>query len=902
MGGLTMIQVTSVQCEYQHNPIGIGERQPLLSWKLEATSGQRKVNQSAYELEVASDAGFHDILWQSGIIYTEQSTFVEAAGLISESCKRYYWRVRVWDRDGVVSDWSPAAFWETGKLKGETWSGQWISAPLAQLPADAEQVPLLRKTFTLRGQVKQARIYATALGLYELELNGKRVGDTYFAPGWTSYNNVLQTQTYDVTDHLTAGNNAIGAWLGNGWYKGNLAWSHQKEIYGNRLALLAELHVQYEDGGEEVIATDGSWTSAPGPIRMSEIYHGETYDASLEHPGWSTTAFSKSSDWQSVEEISQTYEVLTPQINVPVRKKETLKPVEWLTTPRGETVIDFGQNMVGWVKFSVRGTAGDEVSLKHAEVLDAEGNFYTDNLRSAKQNIRYTLKGESIETFEPRFTFQGFRFVKLEGAVSAFERDAFEAVVIHSDMEETGKFSCSNPLINQLQSNIRWGLKGNFVDVPTDCPQRDERLGWTGDAQMFIGTAVYLNNVAPFFAKWLGDLAADQRSDGAVPFVVPHVLADDSYGSAAWGDAAVIIPWTLYASYGDKRILERQYDSMKGWVSYVEAQGDQPYLWNTGFHFGDWLGLDAKSGDYIGATDRDIIASAFYAYSVKLVRKSAEALGREEDAAHYAELERQVEAAFRKEFVTPGGRLSSSTQTGHVLALMFELLDEPSERRSALRLKELLEASKHHLTTGFVGTPYISHVLSKHGMLDEAYTLLLQQDYPSWLYPVTKGATTIWEHWDGIKEDGSFWSADMNSFNHYAYGAVGDWLYRTVAGIQPEESAPGYKRFVVAPQPGGGLTFAEGELETMYGRIRSAWKLGENGVIELEVTVPPNTSAEIRLPGAAGSDVVAESGQPLESSAGLTLVKAGDGVIVEAGSGTYKFAYDFNGQPAVAIS
>ncbi|MDQ6418533.1 glycoside hydrolase family 78 protein [Paenibacillus sp. LHD-117] len=888
-----MVQVTQVRCEYQQNPIGIGEREPRLSWKLEALAGERGVTQSAYEIQVAEDAAFGLKVWESGKVTSDQSIHVETKGLISDACKRYYYRVRVWDRNDLESDWSETSFYETGKLRGDRWQGEWITAPLSQLPADAEQAPLLRKSFALSGPVKQARIYATALGIYELELNGKRVGDSYFAPGWTSYGHILQTQTYDVTGLVAPGDNAIGAWLGNGWYKGYLAWQDQKAVYGDRLALLMELHVEYEDGGRTVIASDGSWTSAPGPIKMAELYHGETYDARDEMNGWSTAAFAETGEWRSVERIERGFDLLTPQINEPVRKIQTLKPVGWLTTPKGETVIDFGQNLVGWVKFSISGAAGSEVSISHAEVLDADGNFYTDNLRSAKQKIRYTMRGEGIETYQPRFTFQGFRYVRLEGFMTPYDPEAFEAVVLHSDMEETGSFACSNPLINQLQSNIRWGLKGNFLDVPTDCPQRDERLGWTGDAQMFVQTAAYLANVAPFFTKWLGDLATDQREDGAVPFVVPHVLDKGSYASAAWGDAAVICPWTIYACYGDKRILESQYESMASWISYIRAQGDQPYLWNTGFHFGDWLGLDAKSGDYVGATDRDLIASAFYAYSVTLMRKTAEVLGRSEDAEAYAELQERVIAAFREEFVTPGGRLSSSTQTGHVLALMFELLDGPSEKRAAKRLKELLETSKHHLTTGFVGTPYISHVLSKHGMLDDAYKLLLQQDLPSWLYPVTKGATTIWEHWDGIKEDGSFWSSEMNSFNHYAYGAIGDWLYRTVAGIQPVESAPGYKKFVVAPQPGGELTWAEGSIETMYGAVRSAWKISGEGRIELEVVVPPNATAEIRLPGAAKAADVEEGGLPLGKAAGVTITETDSGVTLEAGSGTYRFMYAY---------
>ncbi|MCM3494963.1 glycoside hydrolase family 78 protein [Paenibacillus lactis] len=887
-----MLEVTDLRCEYWHNPIGIGERHPRLSWRLQ--SDKRAVSQKAYELEVAEDEQFTIPCWKSGKVDSAQSVHVELSNFEAVSCKRYYYRVRVWDQEGECSEWSETSYWEMGKLEGDAWDGQWIAAPLALIPEDSTQLPLLRRDFRLEAAVKEARVYATSLGLYELEMNGQRVGDRYFTPGWTSYTHTIQTQTFDVTRMLKQGSNAMGAWLGNGWYKGNLGWQGGRNIYGSRLALLLELHVVYEDGRKEIIGTDSSWMAAPGPILMSELYHGETYDARLEIPAWST-GDDENGGWQAAEVIDHGYDMLKPQINEPVRAIETIRPVQVVTTPEGDTVLDFGQNLVGWVRFRVAGPAGTLVTLQHAEVLDADGNFYTENLRTAKQTISYTLKGEGTETYAPRFTFQGFRYVRLAGFPEPIDMEAFEAVVLHTDMEETGTFRCSEPLVNQLQSNIRWGLKGNFLDIPTDCPQRDERLGWTGDAQMFIRTAAFLSNTAPFFTKWLSDLAHDQREDGAVPFVVPNILGD-SFGSAAWGDAAVICPWTVYVSYGDGRILERQYESMKQWVSYIQAQGEQEFLWNTGFHFGDWLGLDAKSGDYVGATERDIIASAYYAYSVDLLQKTAVVLGKEDDARKYADLRSNVVKAFREEFVTPAGRLAASTQTAHVLAIFFNLLDEPAEKRAAAKLHRLLEESKFHLTTGFVGTPYISHALSKHGMHEAAYKLLLQQDFPSWLYPVTKGATTIWEHWDGIKEDGSFWSSDMNSFNHYAYGAIGDWLYRTVAGIQTVEASPGYKHMVIAPIPGPGLTWAEGSINTMYGPVRSFWRLEEaDGLMKVEVTIPPNATAEVRLPGTTDPASITEGGGvPLSQAAGILSISAGEeDVVVQAGSGEYSFQYKY---------
>ncbi len=888
-----MLEVIDLRCEYKINPVGIDVRHPRISWKLKAD--ERAVLQTAYLIEVAANSTFEQVIWTSGKIESDQSTHVELTGLQTASCTRYYYRIKSWSNHGACSDWSTAAYWETGILRGivesADWYAEWISAPAAVLTESPEQSPLLRRTFETRSGIRQARIYATALGLYELELNGNRVGDSYFTPGWTSYNHRLQVQTYDVTELLQEGSNVIGAMLGKGWYNGNLAWQHQKNIYGDQNALFMQINIEYEDETLEIIATDGQWRASGSPILMSELYHGETYDARLEQSGWSKTEFDDSS-WKTVERIDHPIDMLIAQENEPVRKAEEIKPVVLITTPKGETVLDFGQNMVGWVRFTVRGEAGSEIEIHHAEVLDKDGNFYTENMRSAKVTIQYTLKGGEGETYEPRFTFQGFRYIRLTGFSEPIQLNDFTGIVLHSDMMATGTFECSDPLINQLQHNIKWGLKGNFLDVPTDCPQRDERLGWTGDAQMFIRTAAYLYNVAPFFTKWSRDLAADQREDGGVPFVIPHVLDENSHSSSAWGDAAVIVPWTIYTAYGDKRILEEQYDSMKAWVTYIRKQGENEFLWNTGFHFGDWLGLDSKPDTYIGATDRDYIATAFYAYSTSLLCKTAAVLGKTEDEQEYGTLYDNIVAAYTKEFVTPAGRLSVPTQTAQVLGLMFGLLEGKSKERAVAKLLELLEESKFHLTTGFVGTPYLNHVLSDNGQLDAAYRLLFQQDYPSWLYQVTKGATTIWEHWDGIKEDGSFWSKDMNSFNHYAYGAIGDWLYRCVAGIDTDEEKVGYKHIKIHPQPDEGkLSWADGRLNSIYGEIRSSWKRADNGAMELLVIIPPNTTADIVLPG-ANSSKVRESGATLEQADGLTAIEQrADSVSMKAGSGNYHFTW-----------
>ncbi|MGE5598675.1 MAG: family 78 glycoside hydrolase catalytic domain, partial [Bacteroidota bacterium] len=637
---------------------------------------------------------------------------------------------------------------------------------------------------------------------------------------------------------------------------------------------------------EQVVATDRTWKAAAGPILMSEIYHGETYDARRERPGWDAAGYDDA-DWHAVRILDAPKSVLVAQENVPVKRIEEIEPAGLFRTPAGDLVVDMGQNMVGWVRLRVSGPRGGRVVLRHGEVLDKDGNFYAANLRSARQTVEYILKGEGEECFEPHFTFQGFRYVKVEEFPGEPDASNFRGIVVHSAMERTGEFSCSHAEINQLQHNILWGLKGNFVDVPTDCPQRDERLGWTGDAQVFIRTACFLMNAAPFYAKWLKDLRADQREDGGVPHVIPDVLGEENHSSSGWADAAVICPWTVYLSYGDERILAEQYDSMKSWVEYVRAKAENGLIWRSGFHFGDWVALDAKEGSYFGATAVDLIATAYYAHSAGILAKAARVLGREEDVRSYRELRDRIAAAFRAEFFTPAGRLAVPTQTAHVLALVFGLAPEEYRRRTVDTLVRYLEENGWHLTTGFLGTPHLLHALSANGRLDAAYRLLQQTDYPSWLYQVARGATTIWEHWDGIKPDGSFWSPEMNSFNHYAYGAVGDWLYRVAAGIEVDEERPGYKHILIKPQPGGELSFARAELASMYGLIRSAWTK-EGGRTRLRVTIPPNTTASVILSGAQPGLVTVDGKAATEVEGVLACAESAIGVSLELGSGEYE--------------
>lgn len=881
------LYVTKLTTEYFRHWLGSDVRKPRFSWRLQ--SDRRGMLQAAYRLQVAlGTAGFQELLWDSGKVESEQSLHVEYGGVSLQSRTRYLYRVKVWDNFGRESDWSDVDWFETALLDIREWEAQWI-APFAKTAVPRlEPASLLRKTFTLRGPLRSARIYASAAGVYEIELNGGRVGDVFMAPGWTSYTKRMQYQTYDVTSGLAEGANGIGITLANGWY----VWEHRKS-YGDRWAALLQLHIAYEDGTEEVIATDPTWKASTGPIRYSEIYHGETYDARLEQRGWSEAGFDDSA-WAAVETLDLPLSVLTAQENEPPRVTETLKPVSLIRTPSGETVLDMGQNMVGRIRFSVEAQAGTEIRLQHAEVLDKEGNFYTDNLRTAKQTIIYFTKGGGVETYAPHFSFQGFRYVKVEGypgQEQGLPSEMFTGEVIHSDMEPTGDFECSNELVNQLQRNIVWGQRGNFLDVPTDCPQRDERLGWTGDVQVFIRTAAFNYQVAPFFTKWLRDLKADQRPDGGVPTVVPNVRNEKHTPPAAWSDAAMICPWTMYLTYGDTRLLAEQYCSMKAWVEYIRRQGKHEYLWNTGFHFGDWLALDARENSNVGATPKDLIATAYYAHSTRLLRDAAVVLGYAADVRQYGELLEGVKRAFREEFITPAGRIASPTQTAHALALMFGLVDGPVKDRIARDLNELVVQNEYHLTTGFVGTPYLCQALSDNGYHDTAVKLLLQQSYPSWLYSVTKGATTIWEHWDGIKPDGSFWSDAMNSFNHYAYGAIGEWMYRTVAGLDWDESAPAFKLIRIAPRfAGEEMTHARASLITPYGLAESSWRI-EDGRTMLFLQVPANAAADVLLRGAVLENV-RENGAEASAVEGVSSYEqTPEGVRMTVGSGKYSFVW-----------
>lgn len=902
--------VHALHCEYRANPLGLDTPQPRLSWKLQPIPQRRGLAQSAYHVLVASSVANlnSDLgdLWDSGKVTSRESSFIPYAGTALNSAQRAFWKVRLWDDQGQASAWSETATFEMGLLHPSDWRAQWIGSDLVGGPHTTVPVPFLRKSFLLQNKpVATARLYATALGIYEFHLNGTRVGQDLYAPGWTEYTKRVQYQVYDVTALLQSEKNVAGAILGDGWYAGYLGNLRTRQYYGDRPRLLAQLVVTFADGTKQTIITDSTWKfTTAGPITSADFMMGEHYNALLEMPDWNKPGFNDAA-WKNALEFKDPGIARVAMTGPTVQKQEELKPI---SIRRGTVggyrpcwIIDLGQNMVGYVRLRIANpVAGKNITLRFAEVLEkghAAGNLYTANLRTALQTDQYTMRGDpNGETFEPHFTFHGFRFVEIEGLEDQPVTEDITAVVVHSQMERTGSFECSDPLVNQLQRNIEWGQKGNFVELPTDCPQRDERLGWTGDAQAFVRTAAFNRDVAGFFDKWCGELRDAQKPDGATPCIAPnverhqHPKVPGYEGGPAWSDAMTICPWTMYLCYGDRGLIQRYYESIATYVRYlrdhhslnlIRSHPDMP-KWQG---FGDWLATDAGRDNVWGMTPKDLIGTAFLSHSAKLAANMARVLGREADAKEFAELSCKVAGRFVERFVTSEGLIAGNTQTAYVLALHFDLLPEHLRPTAIKELVRLIEAKGGHLSTGFVGTPYLLHVLSRFGYTLLAYMLLLNRTYPSWLYPVTQGATTIWERWDGWTEDRGFQDAGMNSFNHYAYGAVGDWLYQVVAGIEIDPAAPGYQHILLQPQilPSSGLTHAAATLETRYGTVRSAWKIDGPRLI-WDVTVPPNAHATAHVPTFNAASV-RESGQPVQG----TVTPHGDGVILKLAPGQYRF-------------
>lgn len=900
-----MLSVFFLRTEYLENPIGLDAWSPRLGWKLQ--SDKMNVIQKAYQVQASHAEDFKKMYWDSGIVQSDQSQRVLYTGPELKSMERIYWRVKVWSED-EESGFSESAYFEMGLLNVADWKARWIE-PEKEVDFDAfKPASYIRKEFTVNKGFVSARAYLTAKGLYSFYLNGNEGTENLFTPGFTSYYKRLQYQAYDITGLLQEGNNVLGVILADGWWRGSTGGLGLKNNFGYKNALLGQIIVTYEDGTTSIISSDSSFKTSHGPLIKSDMKDGDVFDARINIDGWNKPGYNDS-DWVHVNVSAEGLENLLATRSVPVKRKERFSPAV-LKTPNGETVLDFRQNLAGWVEMKVRGPAGTEVVLVHGETLGQDGNFSLLNITSNPdtkdfQEVHYILRGENEEIYSPQFSIFGFRYALLKNYPGEVNPENFTAVAVYSAMEETGDFTCSNPLINQLASNSKWSQKGNFMEVPTDCPTR-ERAGWTGDAQVYCRTASDFMNVYPFFEKWMIDVAAEQADTGAVLNTIPCVLGyhneeeiqriskmkqkttmEELFGSApgkpgafeasaGWGDAAVIIPWTMYLCYGDKKILEQQYSSAKAWVDYIhscaknandnykdtpaynnytDGELDANYIWDTRFHWGEWLEADLNLFEFAGNGLEDffakamvlsdpLVATAYYAYSSRLLSEIAGVLGNIVDEEKYLNLFEKVKRVYNKYFIKENGIIQDDRQAPNVRTLAFDLAYEDKKQAVADRLAELVKEKDYHLNTGFLSTPFILHVLSDYGYPDVAFKLLEQKSTPSWLYPVSKGATTILEAWSGIQEDG----LKLGSFNHYSYGAVCDFLFAGIAGIRPEFENPGYKHFVIKPSHGGTLTSAQAKYDSLYGIIESGWKKIEAG-ITYKFTVPANTKATVMLPG-----------------------------------------------------
>lgn len=921
--------VTSLRCEYLANPWGIDETSPRLSWLVE--SDRRGARQAAWRVCVAStlqqlEAGETD-LWDSGRIDSDQTSQVAYEG--AKLCSRMtcHWQVTVWDEteNSVTSD--PAA-WTMGLLKSDDWQARWITHDPEIIRRDSEAiegtatqpgtVPLFRKSFTVPTKIRRATLYATARGVVDLQLNGKEVSSDRLVPEWTDYHKRLHYRTFDVSDRLVVGENALGAMLGDGWWSGYVSWQETRGRYGTlENSILLQLEIEMDNGETLTVGSDKSWRCETGPILFSDFMMGETYDARRQRVGWNQEGFDESNWLPAVEVESPTVRVphfgfsnnhpadtgeklpLVAQPSEPVRVVEHIRPVSVNEVEPGTFIYDLGQNIAGWVEITVSGAAGTRIQLRHGERLTPEGTLYTENLRRAKATDVYVLRGKGTEAWQPRFTFHGFQYVELTGLEEPLPLDQLRGCVVMSSTPPTGEFQCSHVLVNRLWKNALWGQKGNFLSVPTDCPQRDERLGWMGDAQVFIRTATYNMNVAAFFSKWMVDVTDSQDVDGVFPDVAPRVSEGENFvgldglgGGAGWADAGIIVPWTIWRVYGDCRIIEQHWDSMVRWLDWLERTNpDGIRCNNLGNNYGDWLCIPSDTSFRTHSEMKTLLATAYWADDAAKMARMAQAIDKPADATRFEAMATRVREAFQEKWLAEDGRLTVDTQTAYLLALAFDLLPEGVRRHAARHLVESIEKLAWHLSTGFIGVSHLNPILTLTGHADVAYRLLCNEDYPSWLYPVIHGATTIWERWNGWTTKEGFFDPQMNSFNHYSLGSVGEWLFRHVAGIELDPEVPGFKRFVIRPYPGGDMQHAGALYRSIHGTIESRWKKRENGVL-LEVRIPANTSVRVYVPCTPDSALL-EGGRPVAESTGVHFVEHdGSHAVLEVESGYYEFGVD----------
>ena len=818
-------------CEHLVDPIGLDEAHPRLSWK--SASG----SQTAFQIEVSTQKSGEADLWDSGRVASSESHLISYHGKALEPIQRAWWRVRVWDENGAESSWSESTFWEAGLWLAPHWSGaKWIGYPKISLASSKPPAVYLTKLFVLpKRKISRARLFATAKGLYRPHLNGKRIGNSELTPGWTDYHRRIVYDAYDVTSELEPGANVLSFALGDGWYCGHVCWFGRKQ-YGPFPEVLAKLYVEFEEGEPFRVVSDESWHAFDGPIRSNDLLMGETFDASRSLTGPHRVVSAP------VGQVP-----LVCRRTAPVREVQTILPISVESMGDRKWLVDMGQNMVGRVRLDLDEAEETKVELRHGEILDQKGRLYTKNLRTAKQIDTLNVVGADAPEYLParakmaecgnRFTFHGFRYVEVKGLAKPPQ---LEGVVFSSVSKQTGHFSCGSELVNKVFQNIRWGMLGNYLEVPTDCPQRDERLGWMGDAQIFAPTAAYFYDIASFMTKWLQDVRDAQTEDGAFPNVAPQMIQLGD-GAPAWADAGVIVPWTMYRFYGDRRILEQSWDSMVRYVELIERENPDLIWRNRSSHnFGDWLNVDSD-------TPKEVLATAYFAHSASLVAESARILRKEEEASRLGALVEGIKNAFRKAFVSKDGAIQGETQTSYVLALRFGLLNENKAKKAARRLSDDLQA-KGHLTTGFLGVGHLLPVLTMIGRDDLAMMLLLREEYPGWGYSIRQGATTIWERWDGWTEAKGFQDPGMNSFNHYALGSCGEWLFSRLAGIQLDPEVPGFKRFLLDPLFAREIGWVDASYETPYGTIASRWRI-EDGKTVWDFEVPPNSSAQVGSSG-----------------------------------------------------
>ena len=882
------------------NPIGFYDSRPTLSWKLPVS--EQVKSQTAYQVVLASSEELlpnNPDLWDSNKQDSEQVSFVKYQGKVLESRQKVYWQVRYWNENGKVSEWSEANTFELGLLHNIDWKAKWTGLDTAKDSIKGVRKFLmhkpqyLRKGFTLPNHVKSARLYITAKGIFDVHLNGKNVSDDVMPPGWTPYNHRIETLTYNVTDFLEIGKNVIAVELATGWHSGRI--SRGKALYDNFASpkVLCQLEITLKDGSKQTILSDESWKGTTnGPIRLAGIYDGETYNANFEIPNWSTSNFDDVS-WQNVEVEPISDDVqLEPKRHTTVKNKTIIKDVEIVSVKENSVIFNLKQNMVGIPNVKVPMKKGDTLTIRFSEMLLNDGTFYTTNYRSAQSTDYYIAAADGIIEYKPKFTFHGFQFVELSG----FDKEAkpettwVEGIVQHSDFEKNGTFTSSHHKLNQLQSNITWGLRDNFFDVPTDCPQRDERLGWTGDAQVISPTAMFNYNTHAFWTGWLQSMRETQseHNNGLIPFIIPDVLQNNN-GSSGWGDAGVIIPWDIYNITGDISVLEENYDMSKKWVSYYQSKAEN-YIPNM-YSFADWLQPYPEKTGKIGNrgdTPKELINTAYFAHSAHLVSKMARVLGKTEEEKIYKKLYKEVANAFENTFFDNGKFTGKKqTQTSYLLAIYFDLLKPETKVKAQKQLLEEIKNANNHLGTGFLGTPLLPKVLDDMGEIDLMYEILFKETYPSWFYSINQGATTMWERWNSFSKAEGYNPQSMNSLNHYAYGAVGQWMYERIAGIASLE--PGYKKIRIAPIPNTDfLNSASASLNTPYGKASSSWKI-ENKTFQLEVVVAPNTSAEVHIPYGSIENLYV-NGNLFKATSNIKLIHNDkEFFVISVNSGTYKF-------------